>query len=433
MQKDQLFRSEALEKRAGASMGTIHLRVPRLGWVYLTIGAIALALVSVGLVAGRYARHETMEGMLVPSAGIISVSSPSAGIAMTVMVKPGDQVSVGQPLFEIVGGVESTDLGDTRSVTLSQLNTKATTLRAGLADVPRRLKLQGEDLEARMGILREEIKAIQEQIATQRQRADGAEALYELWLSKSSTGVVSKLQMLQQKDVALQNLVALKQLQRDLAGNQGDLMDAQSELRRIGLDADASRRDLERQLTDVEQAILQAQLRKSTILKAQSAGTVSSVLIQQGQHMKPDDVLATILPKASPLVAELWAPPGSIGFIAPGDAVQIRYDAFPYERFGQRTGRVTDVDRSASGPVELKQLLGRDFQEPRYRILVSLDSQTVMAYGKAEALRPGMHLKADVLLGRTLLIEWVLDPLRGFSGDSHTGITGTAEAPASAD
>jgi len=44
---------------------------------------------------------------------------------------------------------------------------------------------------------------------------------------------------------------------------------------------------------------------------------------------------------------------------------------------------------------------------------VALDSQHVMAYGKAEPVKPGMAVEADILMERRRLIEWVFEPLYG--------------------
>jgi membrane fusion protein len=55
-------------------------------------------------------------------------------------------------------------------------------------------------------------------------------------------------------------------------------------------------------------------------------------------------------------------------------------------------------------------------REPLYRIKVALDGQTVSAYGRAEALQPGMQVEADILLDRRRLIEWIFEPLLSLAG-----------------
>jgi len=48
-------------------------------------------------------------------------------------------------------------------------------------------------------------------------------------------------------------------------------------------------------------------------------------------------------------------------------------------------------------------------------VRIVLDAQRVIAYGAAQALKPGMALEADLLLERRRLLEWVFEPLYGFA------------------
>jgi membrane fusion protein len=82
---------------------------------------------------------------------------------------------------------------------------------------------------------------------------------------------------------------------------------------------------------------------------------------------------------------------------------------------------VAHVSRSAISPGELPpQLAGLTSlygaNEPVYRLMVSLESQTITAYGQPLPLQPGMQLEADVVIDRRRLIEWLLDPLFTLTG-----------------
>ncbi len=57
-----------------------------------------------------------------------------------------------------------------------------------------------------------------------------------------------------------------------------------------------------------------------------------------------------------------------------------------------------------------------DTKQSLYRVLVSLDQQGVLAYGRMEPLRPGMQLEADIMGERRKLYEWLLEPLYSVSG-----------------
>ena len=116
-----------------------------------------------------------------------------------------------------------------------------------------------------------------------------------------------------------------------------------------------------------------------------------------------------MLPRGSGLHVELLVPTRAIGFVKPGNEVVLRYEAFPYERFGQYRGVVTDIGRNVwtqgehVGPLTAK--------EPMYRIDVKLDKQVVSALGTDYALRPGMLVNADLLLERRTLLEWIFEPV----------------------
>jgi membrane fusion protein len=104
--------------------------------------------------------------------------------------------------------------------------------------------------------------------------------------------------------------------------------------------------------------------------------------------------------------------------------VLLRYQAYPYQKFGHYEGVLAHVSRSAMNPSELPaQLVGLTSvvgtDEPVYRVTVSLTKQTVMAYGQPMPLQPGMQLDADVVIETRKLIEWVLDPLFALTGKWH--------------
>lgn len=99
--------------------------------------------------------------------------------------------------------------------------------------------------------------------------------------------------------------------------------------------------------------------------------------------------------------------------------VLIRYQAYPYQKFGQFEGRVREISGSPLhvGEVALPAIAqGSGGGEPVYRVRVDLDSQYVKTYGRYQALKPGMVLEASVLLDRRRVYEWMLEPLYSIAG-----------------
>jgi membrane fusion protein len=130
--------------------------------------------------------------------------------------------------------------------------------------------------------------------------------------------------------------------------------------------------------------------------------------------------LAAIIPAGSQLEAELYVPSRSAGFLKPGMNVLLRYQGYPYQKFGQSRGTVREVSRTAMRPEELSlpgaTLPAGATAEPLYRVRVRLDRQTVAAYGVPQALKSGEILDASILLETRRLYEWVLEPLYTITG-----------------
>ncbi|MGH8798267.1 MAG: HlyD family efflux transporter periplasmic adaptor subunit, partial [Caldimonas sp.] len=147
-------------------------------------------------------------------------------------------------------------------------------------------------------------------------------------------------------------------------------------------------------------------------------GVLTGVLAEPGQSVTSAAALASIVPADTKLLAQLFAPSSAIGFVRPDQPVLLRYQAFPYQKFGHQIGHVTLVSRSPLPSTELAGLpfLSGASREPLYRITVALDRQSVPAYGQAQPLAPGMQLEADVMLDRRRLIEWIFEPVLGIAG-----------------
>lgn len=219
--------------------------------------------------------------------------------------------------------------------------------------------------------------------------------------------------MQQQEAAALGAQTQYKALMREQLDTRQQIDAAEQQLAQLPLDSATHSNDTQRQLAGVGQSIAQNEMERAALLRAQSDGVVSAVLLKQGQMVSAGQPLMSILPAGSTLQAQLLVPSRAIGFIEPGSRVVLRYQAFPYQKFGQQYGRVSDISRSALSSSDVNSLTGQQSKEPLYRVQVALDSQQVMTYGKPEPVKPGMALDADILMERRRLIEWAFEPLFG--------------------
>lgn len=410
-----LFRKEVLDERRGQRLGGISLQPPTFGWIFLCAGMLVVASILGLLIFGRYTRHERAEGTLVPVGGIQHIAPAQSGMVTRILVTEGSQVHAGQALLEVSGEQDSATLGETHSAVAAQLKLKRDQLKSELTQAEQLASVQQQDMTTRISMLHTQSTQITEQIALQKQRVDSSNALYEQWAALRASGIVTKLQILQQHDAALQNEMQLKDMNRQLLDVEQQLSQAEGNLKQLPLSLRTKLSELDRQIADVDQALLENEAQRAIVLRAQADGVVANLMVQPGHPVAAQETLMTILPANAQLQAELWVPSRAIGFTAVGDRVVLRYQAFPYQNFGEQYGRIGALSHSAIAPGELSKLLGRDVSEPRYRVLVNLERQNIPAYGKYEMLKAGMTVDADILLERHRLIDWVFEPLRGIS------------------
>ena len=107
----------------------------------------------------------------------------------------------------------------------------------------------------------------------------------------------------------------------------------------------------------------------------------------------------------------------AVRLVRTGQTVKVRYDAFPYQKFGVQEARISAVSASAVHGGALRNgAAPAGTLQPHYRVLATPANQSISAFGNAEPLRPGMALSADVILEHRSLLEWLLEPLFSMQG-----------------
>lgn len=409
-----LFRPEALEAQRQPALGNIQINTPPGFW---TVSLLAVAFLAVGacyVYFGYYTRRATVDGMLVPVAGLVTLSATGAGLVQQVDVREGEEVARGDVLVKFDNPVDSTAFGNTGALITADLDSERDGLRQDLRTQKSLAASQAVSVRALIASLRAQLAEIGGQLALQRAEAEGMSALLKRITPLSREGYVSVYELQQQENATFNAELQLKELRTKRLTILQQLSQATQQLRQIPLTLAAQQNDTRNKLAQVEQALAQNEAQRAWVLRAPRAGVVSSLLIKPGQAVTAGEPLLTVLPAGSGLQAQLLVPSSSIGFVQAGERVVLRYQAFPYQKFGLYFGVVGQVSRSALSPLEVTELMGGQSSEPLYRVLVRLDRQWVLAYGRMIALRPGMALQAEVLLDRRRLIEWVLEPFYSF-------------------
>lgn len=408
-----LFRREVLEANAQNWMGRITLAQPVSSWS-LTLLTISFAIaVVIFLFVGTYTRHESVQGQLIPSSGLLPVTARSESTVIATRIHEGQAVTKDEVLVELSSEVNSLSKGQTQNAVVGDLQAQLKELEAVLESRKPLEEQQDAGLSDRLLMLSREVTEIDRQSEHQREVVGITERRLEKMRQGVQDGTFSQVEFERYQAEALNGRAQLNVLTRQRLDTEQQLKVMGEELQQLPLKTETERSELRFRISGINQALAQSEAQRAVVLRAPRDGVIANLAAQDGQTVTAGQRLLSILSKGSFLQAELWLPSRAIGFLEVGNAVILRYPAFPYQKFGQRRGRVLEVSRSATGASELTNRLGRTISEPLYRVLVALDQQSVTAYGKAELLKPGMTVDADILLDRRRLIEWVFEPLYG--------------------
>jgi membrane fusion protein len=213
-----------------------------------------------------------------------------------------------------------------------------------------------------------------------------------------------QLQMLEHKQ-------AVSALNQQLTARRNQLTETRYSLSQLPTIMAQKVQALRNELSATEQRMTEIKGRRAYVIRAPASGRVSTLQATVGQNADPQRLQLEIIPEHAAMQAELFVPARAIGFVKPGQAVRILYEAFPYQHFGAYGGHIVKVSQTiltsadAAGPIALK--------EPAYRITAALDRPDIDAQGKKIPLQPDMLLKADIILEKRSLMSWLLSPLRG--------------------
>lgn len=389
--------------------------------VFVTIATVAATAVLLLLLLGSYTRKAQVGGWLVPQQGLARIFSHEAAVVTHIHAREGMRVERGVQLVSLSADVESETKGATREEVLRRLTERRTNLTSTKLVQQKLFEQQSRDLQQRLDSLIAEQPLLNREIAIQRDRIRVAEKALRRGQDLSARGLVTITRLEQSEQLYLEQSAKLQALDRSRSTLQQRQVEVRGTLQDLPLRHQGETAEIDRSVAALEQEIAEAEARRQFVITAPVDGTVTAIQAEIGSYARPSTPLMNIIPAGSQLQAQLFCPSRAIGFVKPGQRVLLRYQPFPYQKFGFYEGVVASVSRTAMSPSELgQQLTGLtglySSSEPIYRITVDLTKQTVTAYGQALPLHPGMQVEADILIETRRLFEWMLDPLYSLTG-----------------
>jgi len=380
---------------------------------------LAIAATVTLLMYGSYARRVELRGVMLPATGLIQVNAPVAGFVQRMDVKDGQTVTKDTPLY-VINQETSTTSGDTQQKIIDALNDQRQTL---LMQISRKMALQvqqRQEFQRRIDNLKEQIQQTYSQVELKEAFVAKLTKDFADYSNFVQRGIGNLNEKLAQQANWMRARDELEELKAVALKKHGDLVGLQSEQVSVDFQNDYEIDVLHTKVAETEQQLANAEAKRAVEIKAPGSGVVTAIASYQGQTVKSGARMLTIVPEHKNMRAELLAPSTSIGFLRPGQRVLLRYSAFPYQKFGQYWGTVTEVSHAALQPEELKSLvptlLPSEQSKTFYSVIVVPDRQNVTAYGRLEPLQASMQVEARVLLESRAIYQWILDPIYGLHG-----------------
>jgi membrane fusion protein len=460
-----LFRPESLAARQTQLYGTIRLAQP----IGYTVAALAAAVLSTAVIAflvlGSYTKRAAVTGILTPAAGVAKLIAPASGVLVQARAVEGQSVTAGQALFVL--NTERYSSGEfdhgagngsaaTQAIIAGQLAARSLLAEQDLRRAHERYSERSRAAAERLRALEGEAANLDKELTLAASRTALAQKNLQRSDQLAAAGFVSEGQQQVKQDELLAAQQNLQALERNRAALAKERIALAAELREAAQIKAREAGEAEKALALLKQEGAENSARRGLVVTAPYNGTLTAIAAQPGQMLTAGQTLAQLIPvsaglepspasaadggaqrrvrassdlagpahalKNSNLIAHFYAPTRAAGFIEPGQAVKLRYAAYPYQKFGQHQGTVTSVDKTPYAPQELPPQVVAALQsashatpEATYRITVQLAQQTIDAYGKPQSLKPGMLVEADIIQRTQRIYEWMLDPLLGFA------------------
>ncbi|GAA4272263.1 HlyD family efflux transporter periplasmic adaptor subunit [Aquimarina gracilis] len=409
-----LFRKEAIKNNTQRLLGEVLLIRPISFWIFTVSIMLVVAMVGALLLFGKFARRETVAGYLVPDKGLVRVYAPFNGIIDQKYITDGQKVTKGQNLLEVTTERGTKDSLSINQQLITRLEEQKANLEQRIIDETQVLDSESNRLTVILANHNSEYYQIRQQLQSQGEQLQLIKNQWERYKTLREKGLVSEDELLIKRNAYFNAKTGIDATKRLQINKQTEIANIQKQLEQSPLRKSNRLQELQQQFGQLEERLIELSNSRSYMIKAPVNGHITSTQVNIGQNVSSAIPILTVIPENTILHAELFLPSRAIGFVKKDQTVLMRYDAFPYQRYGLYEGKIVQIAEAVIHPNEASIPVA--MQEPVYRIKVALDVQNINAYGKKMRLQSGMSVAADIILEERSLGEWLLEPIYSLKG-----------------
>ena len=414
--------------------------------VVLYVLVALLAAMLAWAIFGKLDIVAVSEGKLVPQSFIKIVQPAEAGIVREILVSEGAVVSAGQVLVRMDSRLSDVD-ARTLQAEMARKRLQLRRIDAELkgarfqrsADDPAELAAQvAAQLDARRQAHLDALGAEKALRArAEHDLASAAEIESKLvqttpilreqekaWNQLAREGFAGRLLALDRQRSRIEAEQELKAQSRTIDSLRATI--AQAEKRIAQIDSNYrqqlhhERAEAEAQYEKLRQDWDKQQHRHALLeLRAPHAGVVKDLATHTpGTVLAPGAIVLTLVPQNEPLLGEVWIGNADAGFVRAGQTARVKIAAYPFQKYGMVDGVVRQISADAQDKSAAGEGSGRPQGALAYRALIAIDPDALDTTGAAFRLVAGMHVTAEVHIGRRSVLEYLLSPVQKVTAEA---------------
>ncbi len=345
-----LFREEVLDAHSKNAYGEIVLVHPISHYVLAGIAATLLLVTGLFLAFGHYTKRATVPGVLEPIGGVVKLYASRNGQLKASYIHDTQLVHKGDVLLEFTTEHDGASGVAIEAQSEAHLQDRLNTLKQELQKTLEISVSDDASAHESLDALRSSHDNLIAQIKNQTTRVNAAQGVVARFEELQKSGFMPELQVQDKRNDLTEQQVRLQSMQKDLISNDADIARANRTISSAPLRTDVVKAQIERNIAGVEAELAEKKNAHDWSVTAPCDGMVSALAVKAGQSVDSNTPLVTLVPIASNLQATLYASSRDLGFIKIGQAVKMKLEAFPYQKFGLATGRVVTV---ADSPILL--------------------------------------------------------------------------------
>ena len=418
----RLFRKQVLERTSSSEHYTIIVAHSRRNWIALAVTAVLITALLGVVVFGDVSKKARVTGIIVSGNGSATVSSPISGALSKMLVSEGQLVKPGDILFE-VSADNMTNTGSATDAVKQRIAARRRALFQQAEAIKAESQHHTDEILVKIAGARRTASSLDQKLLNTKQLLLIAQKKIDRVTTLAEQGFYSTVQREEEEEKILSLKSSLNGLMEDREQMLTNIESLKAEAQAATFNSRSLLAQLDQASESLEQESVELDSRSLIRKIAIAPGRVANIAYGVGQYVVAGQSLLAIMPESGSLEVNLFVPSRAIGRIRHGQKVSIRYHAFPYQQFGRRLGKISDIGSTPFAPTELpvsvaSTVIGyaqpsretkSSIPEGLYRIKVTIDKS---AEGVPLPLKPGMTLDADIIVGQVKVWQWMFEPFR---------------------